>query len=73
MDQRRILCTRPWSFNRCLFVLTEPTGIGDFSKQNLNFCSFWIQLHKLPLMSMTKVVGLLFGSMIGEVVEVDKG
>lgn len=73
MDERRILCTRPWSFNKCLFVLTKPTGIGDFSKQNLNFCSFWIQLHKLPLMSATKVVGLLFGSMIGEVEEVNKG
>ena len=41
-DKRRVLAGGPWHFNRALIVLTEPSGIGDASKQDFSHASFWV-------------------------------
>lgn len=53
-DKRRILAGGPWHFDRALIVLIEPSGIGDVKKQDFSHASFWVQLHKVPIMCMEK-------------------
>ncbi|KAK2639396.1 hypothetical protein Ddye_027191 [Dipteronia dyeriana] len=35
--------------------------------------AFWVQIHKVPLLCMTKKIGEFLGNMIGEVREIDTG
>ncbi|KAK2638621.1 hypothetical protein Ddye_026416 [Dipteronia dyeriana] len=35
-DKRKVLMGGPWTFDRALIVLEEPTGIGDISCMKIN-------------------------------------
>lgn len=70
-DKRSILMGGPWHFDRALIVLTEPARIGDVKKQKLNQASFWVQIHDVPIMCMSKEMALELGNVIGKVEEVE--
>ncbi|KAK2640714.1 hypothetical protein Ddye_022477 [Dipteronia dyeriana] len=63
----------PWSFDRALLVLEEPTGKGDIHGMKFNKVAFWVQIHNVPMICMTTEIGRFLGNMIGEVKEVDTG
>ncbi|TXG48304.1 hypothetical protein EZV62_027598 [Acer yangbiense] len=70
-DRKRIQSGEPWSFNRALIALEEPTGAGDIAQMEFNKVEIWVQIHNVPLICMTEDSGNFLGSMIGEVKEVD--
>ncbi|KAL9427045.1 hypothetical protein AB3S75_033767 [Citrus x aurantiifolia] len=70
-DKRSILMGGPWHFDRALIVLTEPAGIGDVKKQKFNHVSFWVQIHDVPIMCMSKEMALELGNVIGKVEEIE--
>lgn len=72
-EKKRVLNGGPWSFNNSLIVLEEPTGSGDISKMLFNRASFWVQIHDLPVICMTKEVGWSIGSQLGRVEDIDGG
>lgn len=72
-DRRRVLYGGPWSFDRSLIVLTEPTGIGDISKLRFDHTPIWVQIHNIPIICMNKQTRQHLGSMIGSVIKVDQG
>ncbi|XP_050222146.1 uncharacterized protein LOC126672240 [Mercurialis annua] len=72
-DRRRIMGGGPWRFQELLIVLEAPTGLGNYSTMKFDKTSFWVQIHNLPLMGMTREAGLSLGAQIGEVEEVDPG
>ncbi|TXG50019.1 hypothetical protein EZV62_025894 [Acer yangbiense] len=72
-DRRSVLRGGPWSFDKALLVLEEPTGKGDIREMKFDKVAFWIQIHKVPLLCMTSEIGRFLGSMIGEVKEIDDG
>jgi hypothetical protein len=56
-DKIKVLKGRPWSFDWSLLALSEfDRGIPSF---HWNFMSspFWIQIHDMPLICMTKAIG----------------
>lgn len=70
-DKRSILVGGPWHFDRALIVLIEPVGIGDVKKQDFSHTSFWVQIHDVPIMCMTKEMKPALGEAIGKVEEVE--
>ncbi|KAL5738450.1 hypothetical protein ACOSP7_031211 [Xanthoceras sorbifolium] len=73
VDRKRILAGAPWNFDNSLLVLEEPTGNGDLGSMNFSKAELWIQVHNVPLVCMTKEIGLFLGRQIGEVCELDLG
>ncbi|KAL5865350.1 hypothetical protein ACOSQ3_002864 [Xanthoceras sorbifolium] len=73
MDRRRVLLGGPWNFDNALLVLEVPTGYGDFSEMKFRWAEFWVQVHNVPLVCMTRNVGLFLGKHIGQVKEIDVG
>ncbi|KAL5783297.1 hypothetical protein ACOSP7_008326 [Xanthoceras sorbifolium] len=72
-DKRRVLTGGPWSFDKCLIVLEEPLGDGKFLEMGFNNVPFWVQLHNVPLVCMTKEIGWALGNKIGQVTDIDVG
>ncbi|KAH7566568.1 hypothetical protein JRO89_XS08G0190500 [Xanthoceras sorbifolium] len=73
MDRKPVLMGGPWSFDNALRVLEIPTGFGDFAKMQFQWMKFWIQIHNVPLICMTKNIGLFLGQSIGMVKDTDVG
>ena len=70
-DKKRILAGGPWHFDRALIILTEPTGIGEVTRQTFTHTSFWVQLRNVPIMCMEKDILKVLGEQIGTVEEVE--
>ncbi|OMO50310.1 hypothetical protein CCACVL1_30518 [Corchorus capsularis] len=67
-----VLVNQPWSFNRSLLVLREFDGLQTPEEVNFEICPVWMRVFKLPILMMTDKVGVAIGSVIGDVLEVDK-
>ncbi|KAL5768847.1 hypothetical protein ACOSQ2_015630 [Xanthoceras sorbifolium] len=72
-DKRRVLTGGPWSFDKCLIVLEEPLGDGKFLEMGFNNVQFWVQLHNVPLICMTKEIGWALSNKISQVTDIDVG
>ncbi|KAL5822000.1 hypothetical protein ACOSQ3_023882 [Xanthoceras sorbifolium] len=73
VDKRRVLMGGPWSFDKCLIVLEEPLGVGKFQDMGFSNVQFWVQIHNVPLVCMTKEIGWALGNKIGRVMDIDVG
>ncbi|TXG72698.1 hypothetical protein EZV62_001277 [Acer yangbiense] len=71
-DKRLVQSGGPWTFDRALTTLEEPTGTGDIAHMKFSTIEIWVQIHNLPLMCMTEDIGVFLGTMIGEVKEVTR-
>ncbi|XP_050222721.1 uncharacterized protein LOC126672813 [Mercurialis annua] len=72
-DRRRVLAGGPWNYLEKLIVLEVPTGLGDYNSMAFDQASFWVQIHNLPLMCLSKEAGRSLGANLGLVEEVDPG
>ena len=72
-DRFLVLHGGPWRFDRALLVLEEPIGKGEVQNMNFNKVAFWVQIHNVPLLCMTREIGVFLGRMIGEFKEIDVG
>jgi hypothetical protein len=70
-DMRRVLDGRPWSFDRQLIVLTEFDGKTPPAQMAFKHSLFWVQVHDLPLLCMTKRIAVKIGESLGKLTEVD--
>ncbi|KAK3220215.1 hypothetical protein Dsin_014185 [Dipteronia sinensis] len=61
----------PWIFDGALIVLEEPSGKRGIENMVFNYSEFWVQIHRVPLLCMTKEIGHFLGSMVGVVKEID--
>ncbi|TXG52995.1 hypothetical protein EZV62_022164 [Acer yangbiense] len=53
--------------------MEKPEGKGSIDSLSFNQADFWIQIHQIPLLCMTKDIGRFLGGMIGEVLDVEGG
>jgi hypothetical protein len=70
-DKTRVLKGRPWSFDRSLLALSEFDGGIPSSQWNFTSSPFWIQIHDMPLICMTKAIGSKIGESLGILEAVD--
>jgi hypothetical protein len=70
-DKVRVLKRRPWSFDWSLLALSEFDGGIPSSLWNFTSSPFWIQIHDMPLICMTKAIGSKIGKSLGILEEVD--
>jgi hypothetical protein len=71
-DKRRVLEGRPrWSFDKQIIVLNEFQGGVSPSQMDFRYSPFWIQVHDMPLLCMTKGVGTKIGQSLGKLEDVD--
>jgi hypothetical protein len=70
-DMRRVLDGRPWSYDRHMLVLTEFDGSIPPMQMKFVHSPFWIQVHDMPLLCMTKSVGEKIANSLGTLEEVD--
>lgn len=71
VDMRRVLDGRPWSFDRQILVLNEFDGSIPPSQMKFTHSPFWVQVHDMPLLFMTKGIGEKIGESLGQLVEID--
>ena len=72
-DRQRVLSGSPWSFDDALIVMEIPVGKGSIETMEFRYADFWIQIHQVPLLCMSRDIGFFLGEMIGDVIEVDSG
>jgi hypothetical protein len=70
-DKTRVLKGRPWSYDRSLLALSEFDGGIPSSQWNFTTSPFWIQIHDMPLICMTKAIGSKIGESLGILEAVD--
>ncbi|XP_041004014.1 uncharacterized protein LOC121249369 [Juglans microcarpa x Juglans regia] len=70
-NKEKVLSGRPWFFDRNLVTLQEVDDSVSINSMHFKFEPFWVQLHNLPLATMTEEVGNQFGASIGHVIRVD--
>jgi hypothetical protein len=70
-DMLRVLARRPWSYDRQILVINEFDGTIPSSQMAFNHSSFWVQIHDMPLLCMTKGIGMKIGGSMGRLLDVD--
>ncbi|KAK1566944.1 hypothetical protein Q3G72_006375 [Acer saccharum] len=66
-DRKYIQSGGTWTFDRAIIAFKEPSGTGNIAHMKFNRVEFWVQIHKLPLLCLTKDIGTFLGKMIGEI------
>ena len=70
-DKRQVLKGRLWSFDRRVIVLEDFDGTMPPTQMQFEYSPFWIQVHDMSLLCMTKGVGVKIGESLGVVEDVD--
>jgi hypothetical protein len=70
-DMRRVLDGRPWLFDGQMLVLNEFDGITPSSQIAFNRSPLWVQIQDMPLLCMTKGIGMKIGESMGHLLEID--
>ena len=71
-DMEKVLANGPWSFDKYLILLKRFEDNQSFSKVVFDVCSFWVQIHDLPVRCMTSAVCEKIGNTLGMVEQVEK-
>ncbi|KAL5851967.1 hypothetical protein ACOSQ3_007085 [Xanthoceras sorbifolium] len=53
------------------FALAVPTSSRSLANMRFGYAKFWVQLYNVPLLCITKDIGVFLSRQIGQVVEVD--
>ncbi|XWS50373.1 hypothetical protein CRYUN_Cryun12cG0082400 [Craigia yunnanensis] len=71
MEKERVLLCQLWPFNKSLLILENFDGKTKPDEVNLQWCSFWVQIHDFPLGLMTEKIGAVLGESIEDVEKVN--
>ncbi|TXG50717.1 hypothetical protein EZV62_023241 [Acer yangbiense] len=72
-DLVKVMAGSPWSFDNALIAMEKPTGMGTIEALSFSQADFWVQIHQIPLLCMTREIGRFLGGMIGKVLDIDGG
>lgn len=65
----RILEAEPWSFDKCIMVLSRHEHSTPINALDMNTLSFWVQVHDIPLRFRNKEVARKICETIGLVTQ----
>ncbi|KAF4360182.1 hypothetical protein F8388_000051 [Cannabis sativa] len=69
-DRQRVFGGGPWTIDKQLICFVKPMGLGEVSKMNFDFSSFWISINNVPLACMTKLFAREWGERIGKLEDI---
>ncbi|KAL0403833.1 UNVERIFIED_CONTAM: hypothetical protein Sradi_2024100, partial [Sesamum radiatum] len=69
IDRDRMLGGCPWSFDRNLIILNVIGEEDNPLAVDLQWCTFYIHVHNLPIRMMTREVAELIGNRIGKLLD----
>ncbi|KAF4372682.1 hypothetical protein F8388_000849, partial [Cannabis sativa] len=69
-DRQRVYGGGPWTFDKQLICFVKPMGLGEISKMNFDFTSFWISINNVPLACMTELFAREWGERIGKLEDI---
>ena len=52
--RQRILSGEQWRFDNAIIIMEEPIGMGEIATMVFNSTEFWVQIHNLPILCMSK-------------------
>ena len=70
-DKRRVIDMSPWSYEKQLVHIQDFEVKLTLKEIELKWSPFWIQMFILPLKSRTRETGIIIGSKLREVLDVD--
>ncbi|GMP71578.1 hypothetical protein CsSME_00029926 [Camellia sinensis var. sinensis] len=73
VDKRRVMINGPWSFDKQLVMLKEFNRALQPSEITFSTMEFWVHASNLPLINMTRDVGVLLGNNLGKFVDMEYG
>ena len=68
VDLERVMEYEPWTFDKHLVLFQRIEDSTTISSLSFNECAFWIQIHNLPIKSMTPELGMSIGKSLGRVI-----
>ena len=68
VDLERVMEYEPWTFDKHLVLFQRIEDSTTISSLSFNECAFWIQIHNLPIKSMTSELGMSIGKSLGRVI-----
>ena len=71
-DMERVLANGPWTFDKYLILLKRIEDDQSFSQVVFDSCSFWVQIHDLPVRCMNSGVCGKIGNTLGRVEQVEE-
>jgi hypothetical protein len=69
--KQRVMAGHPWSFDHQIMVLKDFDGCVPSARMDFMHSLFWIQVHDMPLLCMSKAMGKKIGESLGQFEEVD--
>ncbi|KAF4366842.1 hypothetical protein F8388_013907 [Cannabis sativa] len=69
-DRQRVYGGGPWTIDKQLICFVKPVGLGEISKMNFDFTSFWISINNVPLACMTELFAREWGERIGKLEDI---
>ena len=70
-DKRRVIDMSSWSYEKQLVHIQDFEVKLTLKEIKLKWSPFWIQMFIPPLKSRTRETGIIIGSKLGEVLDVD--
>ncbi|KAL0354063.1 UNVERIFIED_CONTAM: hypothetical protein Sangu_0987600 [Sesamum angustifolium] len=71
VDKNRALEGCPWSFEKNVLILKEVGENESPLTANLDWCSFYVHVHELPIQKMTKDFARYIGNYMGRFVDME--
>lgn len=69
--KERVMTGGPWSFDRQILILNKFNGLVPPSRINFIHSPFWIHVHDMPLLCMSRAMGTKIGRTLGDLEDVD--
>ncbi|KAK7835583.1 hypothetical protein CFP56_023358 [Quercus suber] len=66
-DVQKVILQGPWSFDKYLIGLNQPSASESVEDTKFVTSPFWIQIHNLPFSRMNQTNAITIGSTIGRV------
>ncbi|KAM6592818.1 hypothetical protein CsatA_000521 [Cannabis sativa] len=69
-DRQRVYGGGPWTIDKQLICFVKPMGLGEISKMNFDFTSFWISINNVLLACMTELFAREWAERIGKLEDI---
>ena len=69
-DLERVIQLEPWSYDKHLVSFQRVEADTSIAEMECRWCSFWVQIHNLPVRRMTREYATALGKAVGMVEQV---